>query len=612
MNSQIFLPPRIYADDGEPTLLTDALEILVEEGWSDWHEKSVFTKNLALIGELLPEHIEFLADWFKEKYSLTVRKAGESHEPDETTIYIYSKPSGNMPCFELAGWGIFEFVDYLRQQGFDYERVMKIVVTLDTTFAGGAPRIWGPVLEYLARKVESNSILPEPLTVFDLLSDLITDELDEDLHFLNSFLDSLISSRREVPLQRHFGDIPSNIEFILRNEDARMPFLARRIVERLRLGDPEVIQTWLLAATDRWLEGHLRGDEEAKQYILKDYEFEQSNVAAHWSLLLLCDPDWHPVNADSKHATRANLTKANWGKLTANSAIIDGTNLEHADLSHSTFECCNFNGVDFTLADLSSTSMGKCNLRSSLFHFAKFSRANIDSCTFYEAQLQDAILTETMIKESQFPGCNFTGANMTFLIAKSCDFRKALLIEVELDNARLEQCRLDDLDLRTVMFEGATLRQCKLSSTNFEDVRLDCEFSDCDFSSSLLTGSVASGIVLRDCNFSLAGMADIEWTNCDLRGAKFIASAFHLGSTRCGTLDSPYPSHGTRTGYYTDDYEDLHFKNPESIRKAALVDCDLRGAVLDKTDFYLVDLRGSKYDSCYESHLQRCGAILDE
>ncbi len=612
MNSQIFVPPRIYADDGEPTLLTDALEVLVEECWSDWHENSLFTKRLALIGELLPEHFEFLATWFREKYSMTVRMEGECHEPDEKTIYIYSTPCRNMPCYELAGWGIFEFVDYLRLRGFDYERVMKIVVRLDTSFAAGSPRIWGPALTHLAQKVESNSVPPEPLSVFDLLSSLITDELDEDLHPLNSFLDSIIASGKAVPSQKHFAEFPSNIEFILRNEDAQMPFLAKRIAERLRLGDSEVIQTSLLTATDRWLKGFLRGDDEAKQYILKDYKQERRNVAAHWSFLLLCDPEWHPVNADGMHVTRANLSKASWCNLTANSAIIDRTNLKHADLAHSYFECCNFSGVDFTLADLSTASMANCKFQTSLFNFANLSHANIDSCKFFESQLPDVILNKAMIKDSQFPGCNFTGADMTSLIAKSCDFRDARLIEVELGDARLEQCRLDDLDLRTVMFEGAMLRQCKLTSTNLEDVRLDCEFSDCDFSSSLLTGSVASGIVFRDCNFSRAGMADIEWTNCDLRDARFISSAFHLGSTRCGTLDSPYPSHGTRTGYYTDDYEDLHFKNPESIRKAALVDCDLRGAILDKTDFYLVDLRGSIYDPCYESHLRRCGAILDE
>ena len=107
-------------------------------------------------------------------------------------------------------------------------------------------------------------------------------------------------------------------------------------------------------------------------------------------------------------------------------------------------------------------------------------------------------------------------------------------------------------------------------------------------------------------------MAEIVWVDCDLRDSSFKHVAFHLGSSRCGMVDSPYPSHGTRTGFYTDDYDDLHYRPPETIRKAAMVGCDLRGVQLDKTDFYLVDLRGTKFDPKYESHLRNCGAILDD
>ena len=107
------------------------------------------------------------------------------------------------------------------------------------------------------------------------------------------------------------------------------------------------------------------------------------------------------------------------------------------------------------------------------------------------------------------------------------------------------------------------------------------------------------------------GAAPPQWENCDLRLADLRGCTFHMGSTRTGIVDSPYPSHGTRTGFYTDDYNDQHFQAPETIRKASLYGCDLRGANIFGVDFYLVDLRAAKFDDTQRDQLISTGAILD-
>ncbi len=61
-----------------------------------------------------------------------------------------------------------------------------------------------------------------------------------------------------------------------------------------------------------------------------------------------------------------------------------------------------------------------------------------------------------------------------------------------------------------------------------------------------------------------------------------------------------------------DDYSDQHFQPPETIRKASLFGCDLRGAKIEGVDFYLVDLRKAKYDPEQRDQLIATGAILDE
>jgi hypothetical protein len=85
-----------------------------------------------------------------------------------------------------------------------------------------------------------------------------------------------------------------------------------------------------------------------------------------------------------------------------------------------------------------------------------------------------------------------------------------------------------------------------------------------------------------------------------------------MGSSRSGLVDSPYPSHGTRTGFYTDFYDEIHYRRPEEIRKANLCGADLRGANVRDVDFYLVDLRGAQYDPDQAAHFRRCDAILED
>ena len=151
-----------------------------------------------------------------------------------------------------------------------------------------------------------------------------------------------------------------------------------------------------------------------------------------------------------------------------------------------------------------------------------------------------------------------------------------------------------------------------LQHANLEDLNLSgCNFTKASLTRALLTGTTAEGVSFSGASLRQAGLAEVVWMDCDLRDVDLRGVAFHLGSTRCGMVDSPYPSHGTRTGFYTDDYYNLSFTAPESIRKAALVGCDLRGANIGNTDFYLVDLRGARFDRKHFAHLVRTGAILD-
>jgi uncharacterized protein YjbI with pentapeptide repeats len=111
---------------------------------------------------------------------------------------------------------------------------------------------------------------------------------------------------------------------------------------------------------------------------------------------------------------------------------------------------------------------------------------------------------------------------------------------------------------------------------------------------------------------AFAGLAEINWENADLRGADLIGSTFHMGSSRSGLVGSPIACEGSRTGFYTDDLDDMTFKRPEEVRKANLSGADLRGVKGSSVDFYLVDLRGAKLDPELMAQARSTGAIFED
>lgn len=163
---------------------------------------------------------------------------------------------------------------------------------------------------------------------------------------------------------------------------------------------------------------------------------------------------------------------------------------------------------------------------------------------------------------------------------------------------------------------GETLAEARFASArmggcDLEYVELpEADFEDVDLGEAHLTGSVMPRADFRRADLRRAGLAEIEWEGADLRDADLRECSFHMGSSRDGLVFSPFAGEGSRTGFYTDDYEDQSFKPPEEIRKANLCGADLRGTRIENTDFYLVDLRGAIYTPEQREHFERSGAIL--
>ncbi|HEY2251603.1 MAG TPA: pentapeptide repeat-containing protein, partial [Planctomycetaceae bacterium] len=263
----------------------------------------------------------------------------------------------------------------------------------------------------------------------------------------------------------------------------------------------------------------------------------------------------------------ATLTSASMEQIYADDACLAGADLSHVLASRRQFQNANAERACFEGAMLKGASFHGANLKG-----ARFVRANLSGAGLVAAEIEGA----------DFSQVEFRGARLTGLVLSKAEFRQCSFRE-----AQLLRC-----DLEGMVLPGA-------------------DFREADLKGALLTGSVMPHADFRGANLVKTGVAEIELENADLREANLRGASFHMGSSRSGLVDSPIASFGTRTGFYTDDYNEQDFKSLEEIRKANLRGADLRGANIDGVDFYLVDLRDALYDASQEQQLRSTGAILE-
>ena len=291
--------------------------------------------------------------------------------------------------------------------------------------------------------------------------------------------------------------------------------------------------------------------------------------------------------------TNADFSNAILPSCNLKKSIATGTDFSNADLSHSNLELFTGKHANFCSATLRNVNANKTKFDDSIFTNAILDFGDFSHADFCNSDLSGASFKSTKLHSTDFSGCQF---NDTILAG-----------------ATLEQAILESVDLRNAQIQKTEFRYCLMHACNLEDhILQEIIFEGCDLHSALLSNSQLDRCALNHCNLSNAKLGAIVWTDCDLTKANFTGCHFFYGSTRSGLVGSPYPSHGTRTGFYTDDYDDHHFKRIEDIRKASLQGCDLTDAKVEQADFYLVDLRGAKYDAEQLAHFQKCGAILTD
>jgi uncharacterized protein YjbI with pentapeptide repeats len=559
--------------------------------------------------------------------------------PDGLVIYTATSahPGDHLAVYYLAFWNRDDLIEYLLAVHRPRcAAVMGRVSHSDYPLLGGVAELWRIAVDRLAAgdglpdvRSALHRHLQDHLADTDLLERARSACLNTLLAPEPSLADALIGLARPG-----FAD---GLIRLLRHHTMQVMLAGERIAADLR-GEADCdflakrLPRGLVEATGRLLAPHTawvlsrdreNGLVEATSFPLGGDERARTHLRA-----LLAGPSWsHAMVVSLLHAagTSAELRESCPSQLAG--AYLEGVswpgvNLEDADLTE----------TDLAAADLQGANLSRVIAEKSQLHQAHLEEADLDEILVVESDWSRAELGNVRGKDARFLATNlekadftsarlfrphFVDSNLTGAIFRDADlsygdFTASVLKDADFARAELNGANLSGLCLREAHWDGASFVSASLIGCDLEYMNLPgARFEKANLRNALLTGSTMHSANFRGSCLQNAGLADIEWENADLRGADLRGASFHMGSTRSGLVGSTIPCEGSRTGFYTDDFEEQTYKAPEEIRKANLCGADLRGTILDDVDFYLVDLRGALYDEKDEEHLRRSGAILE-
>ncbi len=500
----------------------------------------------------------------------------------------------------LARWHRDELIEYLlachpQRVG----AVLAKVSNLDIQTFQGNPEIWRIILDELA--LDESLTDPTAALVRYLRVHIPNDELwsRAGLECLTQPKDSLV-----------------NFEWILRlliHAPVQRVMAAEHLSAKLKDGGrechlPRHMTRPIVDAVVR----RINGSDVARSHLeVAIHSTLEQPMAA--SLLCALDSSWKPEQPRRLDLEGAYLDGVAWKGARLEKANLRDAHLSCADLRDAILDEASALGADLTDAQLSGASLAGFYASQADLSGVDLSSARGEKAVFDSAKLTNANVEDASLPKGQFLGADLSGANFRRANLTGANLQLAKIDDTDFTGASLIGADLREQDLRRAGLDGGTrLIQAVLARANLEGMQLDgVDLTNADLNATLLTGSSMKAGDLSGCCLRNAGLADVDWEDACLRGADLRWASFHLGSSRSGLVGSPIASEGSRTGFYTDDFGEQDFKPPEEIRKANMRNVDLRDALVDGVDFYLVDLRGATYDARQEAHFRRCGAILE-
>ncbi len=514
-----------------------------------------------------------------------------------------------LATFQMAGWTFDDCVLYLARVHREQCKsvIDRLLMDETTQLLEGSPRLLRVALDEMA---EDASIANCLMALRKHLANRLSPEHRSGLAGL--CLRAAMKQKSAV-LHEHDGLCDPCAADLLRHHIIRVLLAADRVAEKLDAGAPtEELSEEMPLELVKEIAFSIRRLPKAMarlNELIAEPDRRFDAMAA--SILLAADHNWRPRSGQNLQLTKGHFADAKWQGIDLTGANLSGADLSHADLRdadltdvramESKFISANLENSILTRANLIRADLTLANFLYCSAQYSRFDHATLEAANLQYGDFSHATFYSTSLRLVSFAKSALNFANFSDNDVHDADFGEAQLMW-----ARLSRIRLRDATCVGASFQGAVLLDCDLEGmdlprTNF----FEADLSGCDLTTTHIPDGICQGAKLIK-----AGLADIDWPGADLRDADFTGASFHMGSSRSGLVGSTIPTEGSRTGFYTDDYNDQDFKDPEEIRKANLCNADLRGANVEKTDFYLVDLRGAKLSPDDVEHFLRSGAIL--
>jgi uncharacterized protein YjbI with pentapeptide repeats len=515
---------------------------------------------------------------------------------------------------KLAAWGVDELVEYLLAT--HHDACGSVISRLgDAARQHWAPPVAMVVLERFVANERANDVATE--LVAHVRERVERDDAWEALCHFCLTATAMNDTSKIWDAIKHLGNVlcPYEVRQLVAHDEVRWPLAVEYAATGIMVGDCEGLECVLpekfLAAVAERCRGNRTARIALKRALRSPCETAQHAMAA--SILFTMEAGWRPKARRRApwRLDRGYFRGAQWAGVELQDATLFSADLTEAHLENACFERSKIQGACFDRANLANSNFTRCRGVNASFQGAHLTHAKLRDVTFAFASFFAADLTDASLVRGVFTNADFTDAKLLHAVLMYADLSDAKLEAVDFTNAVLRGAKLVRVDLRTARLIGASLDLTCLREAQLEDISWpEAKLQGADLRGAHLTGSRLPRADLRGAKFDGAKLAEVEWEDADLRRADLRGATFHMGSSRSGLVGSPIACEGSKTGFYTDDYEDMHFKHPEEIRKANLCGADLRGARIDDLDFYLVDLRDAKLDEDQLVHVRRCGAIL--
>lgn len=565
------------------------------------------TTALAHLAATLPPELNVL---LLDDASLT--PVGDTCNPRVIFTSERSHPSPGVLSYRLAPWGDDELLEYLRSvHPAACGTVMgRLRVAPDRRLPGGVPELWRVILDRMAGDealtsaagalaAELQAGLPAPyaragaeqygfaeLTAWPRKAAKCMRGLRQ-----LKIKPRVLSLLRHEVVQGMMG-----AAFLARalHSGAGRRLLRRRLPHTLVRATAEALSLPACNNLIKWIAGRPK---------------PRQAMAA--SILYATPQGWRPQQHPAPDLSGGYFVGASWKHVNLAYAPLAHCDLSHSDLSEAVLDYAQAQHAAFRATTLSRASLLTLDAAGADFQGATLAAANAR-----KARLTLANLAHANCADACFAAACLRGANLAQACFSHADFGGAQLVDAELDGADFSEADLRGADLhglplhrarfRGAQFAEAMLRECDLEAMDLPDA----DFALADLQSANFTGAKMPRACLCRSRLCGARLADVSWEGANLVAADLRECTFHLGSARSGLVGSPLACEGSRTGFYSDEVDQQTYQPPEAIRKANLCGADLRGARIDRTDFYLVDLRGAKYTRSQFDHFQRCRAIL--